>query len=238
MKGKYINLINQKDGFTVVELMIATAVFSIVLLLSLAGFLQIGQMFYKGVNITQTSNVLNQTATSLKNDILFDTGTEAVTIFETPRITTPDGQITRYYFCAGSNRYSFIKGKQLDRAAGEAEINGPNGSDLWYQFALLKDRLTTSGCPNPFSTTSSAPIDPDNVTELLGDKMRLSQLEIPRLPSPNDKLYTVFIKVAYGDNEVLTDSDLPSASCKQTQVYSKYCFVSEIKTTARKGLDP
>src|SRR3989304_3767728 len=101
---------NQKSqgGFTVSELMIATAVFSILLLLSLAGFLQIGQLFYKGTNITQTSDAANQVVKSLKNDIAFDPESSTITVASSPASPAKDAIPDRCYFSAGFNRYAFI----------------------------------------------------------------------------------------------------------------------------------
>lgn len=246
-------------GFTLVELMIATSVFAIILLLSLAGFLQIGHLFYKGVTITQTSRTLNQTVTGLKNDILFDNSSAALTRLDSSPVT-PAGEpspIPRYYFCAGVNRYAFILGRQIDREAQSDEMeNFPVAG--WYRFALLKDRLSVSGCPDPF--TSSDPFKSCNsepsppcipVTEILGDKMRLSTLTIcqlsapawptcPAIPADPDRnsLYTLNMRIAYGDNEVLQDSASATPSCLANPTYSKYCFVSDLRTSVRKGLEP
>jgi type II secretory pathway pseudopilin PulG len=231
---KYSQLNSRFFGFTIVELMIATSVFAIILLLSLAGFLQIGQLFYKGVNITQTTNALNQAATSLKNDILFDNSSSAITILNAANVTLPDGTvIPRKYFCAGSNRYAYILGRQLDREAQADEMkNFPVGG--WYRFALLKDRYSGGGCPDPF--TSPTPFVAADTTELLGNKMRLSDLQITQLPSTNDKLYTVNIRIAYGDDQVLENPNSANPSCRSSPAYSKYCFVDDLRTTARKGL--
>lgn len=44
----------RQDGFTIVELMIATAVFATVLMLASFGLLQVARTYYKGVTITRT----------------------------------------------------------------------------------------------------------------------------------------------------------------------------------------
>ena len=233
-----MRMIKHNRGFTITELMIATAVFSVLLLLSLAGFLQIGQLFYKGVNITQTSDVANQVVKSLKNDISFDPQSSLVAI-QYDNLATPPTE--RGYFCAGSSRYGFILGKQLDREAQTAEMRGPSALDPsgWHRFALLKDKLGVSGsCPNPFLAGSPNRFDPNTVTELLGDKMRISNLAITQLPGSNNKLYTISITVAYGDDEVLENPNDASPRCLGSPAYSKYCFVTSLRTVARKGLEP
>lgn len=218
------------SGFTLVELMIATTVFSVILLLSLAGFLQIGQLFYKGVNITQSTDTAKQIITSIKNDLSYDTSNTTLAIYPAP-LASPSTQ--RFYFCVGANRYSFIPYKQLNR---EDKDTGPSFG--WYKFRLLKDRLdvVNSSCPNPFNN-SGAPLGND-ATELLGDKMRLSKLEITPLPSSNDKLYTVVIKIVYGDDSVLDNANTAEAKCKSGASYARYCFATDLRTTVRKGFQP
>jgi prepilin-type N-terminal cleavage/methylation domain-containing protein len=49
-----------EDGFTIIELLIATTVFSVVLVGALAGFLEIGKLFYKGVSTTSTQSIANE----------------------------------------------------------------------------------------------------------------------------------------------------------------------------------
>ena len=228
---------NPNSGFTVVELTIATTVFSIIMLLSLVGFMQIGKLFYKGVNITHTTDVTKQVINSVKGDVSFDVLTTSYTTsdgaFASDNLTSP--AVTRNYFCAGSNRYTFRLGQALDSDASATELKQPAAQvPGWKNFGILKDRVT-SGCPKPFN--SSEPINPANVTELLGDKMRLSDIEITRLPSPNDKLYTIHIKVAYGDNEVLQNPASDNPECMQnSSTASSFCFVSDLRTIVRKGL--
>jgi hypothetical protein len=227
------------QGFTIVELTIATGVFSIILILALAGFLQIGKLFYKGVSITHTNDVSKQVLNSIKGDVSFDVITTSYTqpdsAFPADDINSPF--TPRNYFCAGSNRYTFRLGQALDSDASAAELKQPASQvSGWKNFGILKDRVT-NGCPKPFS--SSEPINPSNVTELLGDKMRLSSIEIKPLPSPNDKLYTIHIKIAYGDNQVFQGSTATTVNpvCNSNSTTSaSFCYVSDLRTIVRKGL--
>jgi len=233
-KTRLTNTQNSRTGFTIVELMIATTVFSMILILSLTGFLQIGQLFYKGVNITSTTNTAKQVIGSLKSDVSFDSDTASITILNDP-LTSPAQD--RFYFCAGSNRYSFILGKQVDREAAANEIKTFPVSG-WYRFGLLKDQVSTSlNCPPPFSSSDplNGQIDPANVTELIGDKMRLSNLTIQ---SVSNTLYTLSVHIAYGDDDVLDDPGGEAAKCKPGAANSRYCFATDVRTTVRRGFLP
>lgn len=217
-------------GFTVMELMIATTVFSILLLLSLAGFLQIGQLFYKGVNITRTSDAGNQVISSLREDISFDTGTGLITIYNSSTIVS--GQTyNRHWFCVGQNRYTYLLGSQID--SNNKDVGDPLG---WYRFALLKDQpgVPPPACPNPFSGSNS--LATTKPTELLGDKMRLSNLTITQ---PANTLYTLSVHIAYGDDEVLTSpATAANVKCQSGANFSRYCFVTDLRTTVRRGIAP
>ena len=222
-------------GFTIMELMIATTVFSIILLLALAGFLQIGQLFYKGVNITRTSDVGQQAISSIKADLSFDNGSSTAAINYSP-LTTPS--YNRGYFCAGANRYAFVLGRMVDSDEATAEINGGSASNQgagWYKFGLIKERFNGPGCQNPFDEGAGVPIIKNNATILLGDKMRLSNLSIVQIGSTS--LYTLDVRIAYGIDEVLTSPpNAVDAKCQSGANYSRYCFVTEVRTTVRKGL--
>ncbi|MEX0881445.1 MAG: prepilin-type N-terminal cleavage/methylation domain-containing protein [Candidatus Saccharimonadales bacterium] len=214
-------------AFTVIELMVATSVFSILLLLSLAGFLQIGQLFHKGVNITRTSDTAKQVINSIKNDISYDAGTSTIAVQNSTIFVSGVGTVTRSYFCAGQNRYIYIRGSELDE--DNKDVGSPSG---WYRFGLLKEPYTSANCSNP----NSVPINANTATELLGDKMRLSNLTIqPVLGS----LYTLRVYIAYGDDEVLTSpANATNARCQSGSNFSRYCFVADFTTTARRGIQP
>lgn len=243
----------RQNGFTIVELMIATTVFSLVLLVALAGFLQIGRLFYKGVNITQTTDDGKQAISSIKNDIAFSTaGASQIKI--TPYTTTVGStQLPRYWFCAGPNRYSFMRGTELDTNKENAEMTNSstaNNPSLWSNFGLLRDRLNNAtACPNPYSLPSS--LNGNSATELLGDNMRLSNLSVcpiygtgaqpagcpaysPDIALKN--MYTLNVRIAYGDDTQFNDPNSTAATCKSGVNYSTYCFWVNLRTTVRQGI--
>lgn len=91
---------NQR-GFTILELMIATAVFSVLLAVCMAAFLQIGRMFVKGVNISLTQEDSRNIIDSISNDIRFSG--------ETPDLSN----LSNGYFCVGVHRYKFNLFEQI-----------------------------------------------------------------------------------------------------------------------------
>src|SRR6476646_3013103 len=61
---------NQK-GFTIVALLVATAVFSLVLVVFLTAFLRIGQLFYKGVTMANTQEAARNVVQDISDDLQF-----------------------------------------------------------------------------------------------------------------------------------------------------------------------
>jgi len=228
---------NVSAGFTVIELLIATAVFSFILLISLTGFLQIGQLFYKGVTITRTQDSTRQALDSLTSDIRF-----ASKISQSqPQNTAPTGRTSKY-FCAGSNRYTFVPGRMVDSSDYPAVFN----SQTEDKFGLIKDTLLVStSCASPFGPGAVAFNEP---VELLSNKMRVGELKIcqvgmlttidcpggPLNPNLNN-LYTVSVIIAYGNDNILQDPTTASVACNSDLSTSQYCHVSKLRTTVRRG---
>lgn len=137
-----------QQGFTIVELMIATLIFSVVLLVVTIGIIQISRVYYKGITEANTQNVTRSVADTISQAIQFNGGV----------VTNTSGGSTGV-FCVGSQQFSYRLGVKLQDAA----VNGTN-------YALLQS--TTPGC------TSSSPVPTANFKELLGPNMRLSNLVV------------------------------------------------------------
>src|SRR4051812_41724755 len=160
---------NQK-AFTIVELMIATSVFAVVLLTALAAFTQIGHLFYKGVSVTQTQN----TATQITQDIngYFKTASNVYIP------STPYSNSTYNYYCVGSARYTYKINSLYLTSNVPANYNPSTGN-----YALLKDIMPgSSACASPcIPPGTSNPAGCTSFTkpvELLGNNMRLGEFSI------------------------------------------------------------
>jgi prepilin-type N-terminal cleavage/methylation domain-containing protein len=89
-------------GFTIIELLIATAVFSLVLIIFLTALIRISQLFYKGVNLANTQEATRNAIQTISDDIQFSGAAPNV---------HPD------FFCIGGYRYSINKGVQVTGAS-------------------------------------------------------------------------------------------------------------------------
>lgn len=88
-----------QKGFTIVELMIATVVFSTILVVITAGVVAFSNQYYRGVNVSATQNTARNIIDSISQSVQFS----GADIQETG---------TNNYFCAGGYVYTFSNKNQ------------------------------------------------------------------------------------------------------------------------------
>ena len=200
------------EGFTIAELMIATSVFSVVLLVGAAAFVTLGRSYYKGVTVTQTEEVAKQILNNVTSSIRLST------------TVSPLNQATggRSYYCVGGHRYSFILFQEVNTS------NHDNAS----RFGLLADEPNGDGCGNPFDVPTTPLVNP---TELLGNNMRLLAFSIT--PLSTGSAYSVDVTVAFGDDSVLSNPRSPNAQCQGGGNQTQFCSITHLSTVAYQGVN-
>jgi len=217
-------------GFTIVELMMATLVFSVIMLVAAGAVVRFTSNFQRAVAATNTQNAARSVIDSISQTIQFNGG-------DKPTKLTAGGKTG---WCVGYTRYSYVKGKQL------TDVDNATST----RYALMQDS-TGTGCYGEAQTLSGG--TPAG-QELLGEHMRVIKFDI----NENDAatgVWDVTIKVVYGEDEVLCSPSVPN-SCdtsmpseiflKDYQITSlddlqckggkgtQFCAVSEIKTTIQR----
>jgi type II secretory pathway pseudopilin PulG len=204
-------------GFTIVELMIATLVFSMVLLLITIGVLSFTRSYYKGINQSNTQNAARTIQEAIAQAIQFSGDT----------VTSPIGTAGSngsQGFCIGNQRFSYALGWQLwDEGTLDTALNQT-------RHALVVDKPGNCGGLDAQDVRSNT-VDG---TELLQPRMRLSKLSIERIGTTD--MYRINIRVVYGDNDLLDDPTGPNASCKTGQSGSQYCAQAELTTVVKKRI--
>jgi prepilin-type N-terminal cleavage/methylation domain-containing protein len=234
-----------QKGFTILELLIATTVFSVVLLGALAGFLQIGRIFYKGVSVTNTQDVANQVVQEIAGQLQGAASfTKALPSgFAGPNVlpTTTEQSTSYAYYCVGNNRYTyFINGADVSSShmvkVSSTPVHTPGGN-----FGTLKDVLPGgSGCAAPCNDdVVITPICPagsvrlKDPVELLGDNMRLSAFYIDQA---GVDFYTIKVIVAHGDDDLLVNVNDPNTiACRGSSGNDQYCAVARVETAVFRG---
>jgi len=212
---------NNQQGFTILELLISTAVFSVVLLLCSTAIIQVGRMYYKGVIANRTQNASRNVVEDVSQAVqlgsaagssFFDTGTQNY------------GGVTIRSYCLGEILYSYAPaGTALGTGAGR------------IRHVLWKDKPGINAVCTPLNLTQA---NPGGVSgqEMLGDAMRVVQFLV------NDEtinLYSIRLTVAYGgDNDVFKlMGGIPDYNiCASSSAGGQYCSVSIINTSAAKRL--
>lgn len=203
-----------QTGFTIVELMISTVIFSMILLLLTTGVISFTKSYYKGITETNTQRV----ARAISEDI-----SQAIQLNSANPYMDLSGSWKE--ICVGNTAYVFTLGKQL--------VNGTvTDPSKQTENVLLKGTIS-GGC----SATNSTKLRDDllklsDSEELLSPSMRLSNLTVT---SKNNGLYEVVVTVAYGDDDLLISPQSILPSCN-SQAGSQFCAISGLSTVVQKRI--
>jgi prepilin-type N-terminal cleavage/methylation domain-containing protein len=226
------NTDTKQRGFTIVELMMATLVFSVIMLVAAGAVVRFTSNFQRGIAATNTQNAARSVIDSISQAVQFGGG-------NAPKDLAKD---SKPGWCVGPTRYSYVLGKQLN---GKVDATST-------RYALVEDSTGITACGGEAQNVAG------NGTiagqELLGENMRLVKFDITAADAYLG-LWNVTIKVAYGDDEVLCspsvtgscDSNvkpqvylttpeqlsLPDLQCK-VGTGNQYCAISELKTTVQR----
>ena len=192
-----------EKGFTIIELMIATAVLSTILVMVTVLMVNIGNLYYKGLN---QSRVQDDTR-SISSDVVSNIQLSSTAPFNKP--VTP----TTAVYCIGPVRYFYVLGVQIGKPA-------PNTTSPVYNQVLWRDNNPIPNqCPiqidpNATSGPAAGPVDLTSTQslsldasknqgrEMLTSNSRLTQFTINT--DSTTSLSTVTVGVAYGDNDLLS----------------------------------
>lgn len=196
---------NSENGFTIVELMIATAVFSLVLMISSLAIIHVGRMYYKGVIMNRTQDVSRKVIDDLTTSIQFEGHTNY-------SVGSNGNSMSR---CIGKNRYTY----------NTDAIRGTSAGKL--RHVLWKDTLYNGAPCLPVDLSEETPSGGSFGVELLGENMRLPEFEVSKDPITN--IWSVSITVSYGeDNDFEPGSDFKI--CRGLNAGGQFCSVSSYST--------
>lgn len=213
MKKKITN----QTGFTIVELMIASMVFSVILLMVTAGIIQISNAFYKGSLRSRTQ----QTARTIIDDISRGIQHSGEDIVTTSGAVPYPGTIgSNYGFCVNGVGYSYVMDQNLVRSSPDANQN----TAVLIAYPVACGAFTVIN-------TNAARSQPGS-KELVGLGMKITQL---RVENVNGK-YIITVEVASGARDLFSpDPNAISTSCRGT-AGSTFCVMSRLTTTVQKRI--
>ena len=215
----------QQSGFTIVELMVATLAFSLILVVIIYSVLHFTAGYYKAINSSTTQNTVRDIASRVTQAIQFSDSNSSI-------INNPGSNSG--YACVGDEEFAYNLGQQLSAVP----------------YALHVFQPGSTACV-PVTPTVIASSTWGSGQELLGPHMRLVTFDITNNPA-NSKLYAIDIRVAYGDNgllcvpgvspggcnsnTVLAKFTSPNITCKP-QTGSQFCYVSSLLSIVQRRLN-
>lgn len=137
-------------GFTILELLVAMTVFSVMLVICSVAILGLSRQFYKGLVKSRTQAVARTISEEMANNLQFS----STPPYELVDFADPSNPVRGW--CIADRRYLYV----MHVALG----GGTQG---------VLQRGGSCGDPLPHALTPAA-----NLTELAGDNMRLAKLEI------------------------------------------------------------
>ena len=188
-----------EQGFTIIELLIATSVLTLILLLATVMITNIGNLYYKGITLSQTQDTVRSIVDQLTQDLQLADGLPSIpdpAVPGNPNINTSlvPGRQTLYATCIGTTRYSYVLDKQIITTLPHVLWRDSIGSGSTCSPVDLSSTTT------PNSTTSPGTAG----AELMGPKSRLTCLVIT---TSSASLYTIKLSIAYGEDDLLAGGD-------------------------------
>ncbi|MCL4358169.1 prepilin-type N-terminal cleavage/methylation domain-containing protein [Patescibacteria group bacterium] len=235
--------LRNNKGFTIIELMIATTVLSILLLLSSMVLVNVGSLFSKGVNMSNVQNDARSIIQQVASDIQFSGSTlnDGGPTNAISYIYVDYGYpVTVYAYCFGDIRYSFVDASSWISIPGDfAPSNWPH--ELW------RDKMTGQDSCSPLNIGESNPTCDGNTTclssqggsELTGDNMHLATFNIVAY---NAQLYGIFVGLVFGKSYMFVPNSSGNPAvvngdyqCNTAQG-QQYCATSYLHTLADERL--
>ncbi|MEI7683133.1 MAG: prepilin-type N-terminal cleavage/methylation domain-containing protein [Candidatus Saccharibacteria bacterium] len=224
-----------KNGFTILELLIATVVFSAVFLGATTGLLQVSKLYFKGVVTTRTQETVRSLTDSLSQKLQFS---EEPLVHKVDASFTVNGAprniMTFSAYCIGNTRYSYRINAQV---AKDGSATGYDQSTNRLAHALWQDTILASYAstcpPADLSKTNPSGAGGTGGQELLAPNMRLSEFLVAC--NTDTRICSLSVAVIYGDNDILaTDAggDIPT-HCASI-IGSQWCATSKLSTTVLK----
>ena len=214
-------------GFTIAELLIATSVFGVIMLIAMTGILYIGKIYYKGIITSKTQETTRSITQEISNTFQFG----GLTPVTDPRAPDPPVGFVVKAQCIGNSRYTYFVVPSV--ADGDPPTPTPKHA-LWHDIKkesalctpLDLDEVDPSeGDP----TTDDSPQSIPQRRELLPPNMRLHEFSM--VQPPGRSFMTLKIKVIYGEQDLS-----PTGKCVSTQIGGQFCAVSALNTTVKKRL--
>lgn len=198
-----------QKGFTIIELLISTVVFGVILLIITGAIIQFSKLYYKGVIVSRTNEVSRTVAEDMAKSVQY-AGKRF--LYQAPNGSDPG------VMCLGTKKYTFLLNTVLSDA---------NPHILLTQTIGESDPCT----PSNLTVNTQLPV---GVQEMAAPNMRLAILDATAKP---DGLMEIHVRFAYGDNGDIVfgadaNGDPVAESCISVSIGGQFCAVADLTTYA------
>jgi prepilin-type N-terminal cleavage/methylation domain-containing protein len=197
-------------GFTIIELLIATLIFSLILILCTTGLIQVSRTYYKGITASTTQSASRNLIDTISQNVQFSGGSII------PGLKSIAASPNVKGFCIDNNRYSYLEDKEQ---VGDTHVF------LLDQMGSACDANTpVLDVNNPGLVT---------YTELMAPNTRLSKFSFTKV---TDNLYQVQLRMIYGDDDVLNKVVGPNFhnQCDTSSIGTQFCSISDSTTVVQR----
>lgn len=214
-------------GFTLIELMIATVIFAIILTVMVTAFVQVGRIFYKGVSVSSTQNAARSVISNISSDLVSAKTYSCTNEAGTPGNTCVyNGNV--HYFCVGLHRYAYKLDNPKQKVTGD-DVTNPSSTNP----KGVVQSVIPNGCPDPNSIPGT------NTRQLLGPDMQLNNFE----EKCANSFCTIRIHIIFygADPNVFTSSTNPNdparaindadATCSGNLLSTQFCTATDMTTS-------
>jgi prepilin-type N-terminal cleavage/methylation domain-containing protein len=230
--------LQRQDGFTILELMIATMVFSTVLLGATTALIQIGKLYYKGVVSNRTQEVTRGLVDQIGQQLQFSGGkvTPAVVADYSGIAGAPNNTLKFGVVCIGTTRYTYSLNVSVYSSTSLAD-NTYLAESNQLHHALWRDTLPSNQSCTAVNLSLATPTASGE--EMLGENMRLSDFTVS---CGANNMCNVAVAVLYGPNDLMaptptTDPMNPVATHCASVAGSQWCTASQFSTTVFKRVE-
>lgn len=214
MRGRVLHrkVAGKEFGFTIVELLIATLVFSMVLLIITTGILQVTNTFFKGDNDSSTQQVATNVLNTIAQAVQFNGG-------------VVDQNTTANTLCIGNEQFSYWLGAELEPTvvAGQDQV----------KEALVENSVNCDGARSSVGRELLA----DNMRLSNLTVTCLSSEALCDSTTTGGALYQITVRVVYGSSGLLSPSPTATnANCNGALEGEEFCSVSAVSTIVSERL--
>jgi prepilin-type N-terminal cleavage/methylation domain-containing protein len=225
---------HKNKGFTIVELMIALAILSVILVVASVVLINIENLYSKGVNAANLQNAARNIVDDVSANLQFS-GQSPINCNLNGQ-QPPAGSATfadsttcgvgaamgddhgPFVYCVGNTRYTYVLGQELGTDPYYKATSSSTPTQQITNHVLWRDTLAPTGtnpCPAmtaaEFSTATGPETDPNAVPgsgyEMMPDHTRLTRFEIDKNPN-EPSIYDIDVWMAYGDGDLVNIEDL------------------------------